>query len=921
MAISAIGRAAIEFAAQGFPVFPCNPTNKQPLLAARKDANGKPIRGTGGVSQATTAEQQIRAWWKRWPNAMIGLATGFDRVFVLDFDPRTDKETGEVFELAGLKAALEAQMGCALPESRTGITQSDGVHVWLRWPDDGGAEIRNRGNLPDHVDVRGKGGYIIAPPSVMENGNRYRWMKGKGAEFAIADAPAQLVEILRSKKRAPAAESERPAARPNKAYTKPDAGTVEAAVAKYGDAALMEELRLVRTAGSGKRNAQLNASAFAIATLVAAGALEESFSRSMLEAAARDNPGNDDDGQLRATIDSGWTAGKDNPRDLGEIADNIAARQRRAANPRARSAHPPSAPAPSHDPDGKPPSQKGGGRQSIGSEGGWGADVTRECAFMALTDQGNLERFVKRFGGDFRHVEAWGWLAWDGCRWNRERANSLIGRAIRMTMRAIQDEGDFIRASGVVIEGFLPPSKLAALRAHIGDARIFHEIEGDFYDIHESIVEPEIAAGALDRLIEIKSTGRVVMLSDKIRAWGRTSEGAGHISCLNSASMLQAELVALSDEFDVDPLKLNVLNGTLVFERPAGGRATVTLRQHSRSDMITKIANAAYHPDAACEAFDAYIARVQPDADMRHFLNCWSGYSALGDVSAQVFALFYGQGANGKSVWVDVHAHILGDYARVCGIETFIDQGRYRKGSDATPDLAALAGRRMVRASEPEEGTKFSDGLIKALTGTEPVPVRELNKPPFEMNVTFKCTVSANVKPKIGTDHGIQRRVRLVPWDVIIPDEEQDRLLLTKLKAEADGILAQMVQGAIAYLGNGLPMPVAIEAATREYREENDLLGRFIGDCIAEAKGSEVGATALHNLFVTWQNFVGEVGQSGKPWSMKYLTGQMKKKGYVQIKSSVMKWRDIKLTRDQIDFDGEHDLSPYSPEDDDDVPL
>lgn len=908
--------AALDFAGQGLPVFPCNPRNKTPLLGTDKDAQGNAIRGTGGVSKAVTFPEQIKAWWKKWPQAMVGVATGHDRVFVLDFDPRTDDKTGEVFTLDRLKADLEAQMGCALPLSRTSITQSGGVHVWLRWPDDGGAEIRNRGNLPLHVDVRGKGGYVIAPPSVMESGKAYRWAKGRGPDVPIADAPAALVEILRTPgkgKAAPAGGSKENRTAPARPTRTVGDDPRKAAIDKYAENALQAECKAVRDAPSGARNQQLNASAFAVASLVAAGAIEAGWARAMIETAARSNPGRDDDGQLMATIDSGWQAGLGQPRDLSAIGT-------RAAPPRASSRASASAatPRPASDGKGRPSSHAGGGAGRLPAKRGAGGDVRRdvmqECAFRPMTDMGNLERFLMRFGDDFRHVQAWGWMAWDGCRWNREKSDALLGNAIRETVRAIQDEAALIAGSGVLIEDDISRGDYDALRGQCEGVRLIRMDDDEATDMRTGeVVQDDVAKACFDRLVQVKRDGTVVLYSHKVAAWGRTSEGAGHIACLNSPSMLQAALNALPDDFDPDPLRLNVENGTLIFARGEGGRATVDLRPHDRADMITKMAAAAYDPEATSPAYDAFLDRVQPEADMQHFLDCWAGYSALGDVSGQVFALFYGQGANGKSVWVDAHAHVLGDYARVCGIETFIDQGRYRKGSDATPDLAALAGRRMVRASEPEEGTKFSDGLIKALTGTEPVPVRELNKPPFEMNVTFKVTVSANVKPRIGTDHGIQRRVRLVPWDVIIPPDEQDRQLLTKLKAEASGILNRMVAGAVAFLGKGLPMPDAIEAATREYREENDLLGRFLTDCVAEEKGGEVGASALHSLFSAWQRFVGQLDAKGNAWSVKYLGNQMKKKGYRQKKSSTMVWLDIKLSKSETDY-----AEPPSPGDYDD---
>jgi putative DNA primase/helicase len=943
--VSAYRDAALAYAAAGYPVFPCNPMNKQPLLAADKDASGKAIRGTGGVSKATTAPEQIRTWWKRWPNAMIGLATGHNRMFVLDFDPRTDPVTGEVFALSDLKAALESQMACALPESRTAITQSGGVHVWLHWPDDGGDPVRNRGNLPPHVDVRGLGGYVIAPPSRMDNGNVYRWMKDRGEDRAIADAPPALIEILRSRGQpkpkadagARSAETRTPDNRPAAADAR------EAAIRKYADAALLEECRAVRSAGSGARNAQLNRSAFAVATLVAAGAIEAGFARSMIEAAAADNPGRDSDAQIMATIDSGWDAGLREKRDLSAIGDRAGRTPRRPSGS-ATGPHPPAAsgldgrPAPGEGLgslappaafpiNGAPSSRAGGPRRNMVPEGGWGPQTTRWCAFRPLTDLGNLERFVKRYGADFRYVEAWGWVAWDGQRWNRELASALLGQAIQITVRAIQEEADLIAASGIILDRQLPPAQMQAVIAAANGAPVWFRDDGDIIDLDGVSAEPAIEKAAFDRLIKITREGVVTLYSGQIAAWGRTSEGAGHIGALNKSEMLQSELVALADDFDRDPMRLNVLNGTLAFAR-SEGRATVHLLPFDRADFITKIANAAYdppdpargHAGAICPVYDAYLERVQPEAEMRHFLDAWAGYNMLGDTTAQVFALFYGQGANGKSVWVDAKAHILGDYARVCGIETFIDQGKYRKGSDATPDLAALAGRRMVRASEPEAGSKFSDGLIKALTGTEPMPVRELLRPPFEMNVTFKVTVSANDKPKIGTDHGIQRRVRLVPWDVIIPDAEQDKMLLTKIKAEADGILLRMIEGAILYLGNGLPMPQAIEDATREYREENDILGRFLVDCVIEEKGGRVQAKVLQELFVAWQTAMDLIGANGKPWSPKYLNSQMLKKGYKDKKSSNIYWLDIKLLKTPHDYSPEA-MRAADPPDDDWVPF
>ncbi len=273
-----------------------------------------------------------------------------------------DEQTGEVSELVEekvwtvdlLKAALFVQMGAPLPDTLTSRTPSGGEHKWFLMPD--GEPIGNRGNLPEHVDVRGQGGYVIAPPSVRqgdydEGGKKgpgaYTWLLGDWTDpAAIAPAPAELVQILRERKKAePAAR--KPAAARKAGAAAAIADDVDNDVRKYALSALDGECRDIGRAPSGRRNEQLNASAFKIATLVAAGALSEAVARSSVEAAARSNPGSDDDKQLIATIDSGWTAGIEQPRDLAEIAAASRARRDRAGPPRpSQGSAPRPAPAP-----------------------------------------------------------------------------------------------------------------------------------------------------------------------------------------------------------------------------------------------------------------------------------------------------------------------------------------------------------------------------------------------------------------------------------------------------------------------------------------------------------------------------------------------------------------------------------------------
>lgn len=513
--------AALQYARRGWPVFPCRERDETRLIggAGGKERTFKakaPYTGQG-LKDATTDEQRIVAWWRDHPAALIGLPMGANGCFALDFDPRTDPDTGEVFTLERLKADLEAQMGCALPRSVTAMTQSDGVHVYFRQP--GGEPIKNRGNLPAHVDVRGLGGYLIAPPSVMvETGLRYRWLdRGDWRDdSAIAEAPAALVEILRAPKARAAPSAERPA-------RSSPAGDDD--IRKYGLSALDGECRAIRQAGSGRRNAQLNESALKIASLVAAGAIDAAIARMSIEAAARDNPGRDDDAQLLATIASGWTVGFASPRDLGEIAAASRSRRERGST---RSSRAP--PDPNSTIDGQPSSQAGGtgdGNNKKGVGGISGADVLHECAGLPHTDLGNLERFLKRYGRDFLYVEAWGWLAWDGMRWNRDMALALLGRAVQRTMREIQEEAALVKASGVPFppEGGFPVDED---EERDGDDDMFARSKSGqaarkrknllWFLQRQHARLSDNAGERFDYIATIKSNGDVVLFSDKLGA-------------------------------------------------------------------------------------------------------------------------------------------------------------------------------------------------------------------------------------------------------------------------------------------------------------------------------------------------------------------------------------------------------------------
>jgi hypothetical protein len=258
---------ALEYARKGLPVFPCSPLDKKPLTPH-------------GFKDATTDEAQIRAWWGKWPNAMIAAPTGpASGAWVLDPDVDPVKQLDGITELA----KLTAQHG-PLPQTLTSITPRGGKHLFFAW--DPNIDIRNsESKVGPGIDVRGNGGYVILPPSRNGTGGAYQWDPNSPRTFA--PAPPWLIMLAKAKK-----------------------------VSAYAKAALERECKAVAAALPGKRNSTLNKAAFNLGQLIGGGALDEQDVRDRLFEAAETCQLVADDGatSVEATIESGITAGKKQPR-------------------------------------------------------------------------------------------------------------------------------------------------------------------------------------------------------------------------------------------------------------------------------------------------------------------------------------------------------------------------------------------------------------------------------------------------------------------------------------------------------------------------------------------------------------------------------------------------------------------------------
>ena len=232
------------------------------------------------------------------------------------------------------------------------------------------------------------------------------------------------------------------------------------------------------------------------------------------------------------------------------------------------------------------------------------------------------------------------------------------------------------------------------------------------------------------------------------------------------------------------------------------------------------------------------------------------GYSLTGSVREQVFFLCYGGGANGKSVLLAIVAALLGDYAMTVPIETFLET----RGDRATNDLAAMDGARFVSASEPDESRRLASGRMKMLTGEDFVTARFMRQEFFTYRPRYKVWLASNHRPPVtDTSHGMWRRMRLIPFNVTIPDHQRDdRLRETLIEEELPGILRWAIEGAVESYQDGLGTPAAVIAATNAYRTESDRVGAFIEDRCELGDGLSETFARLYSEYTDWAKASGE---------------------------------------------------------------
>ena len=343
--------------------------------------------------------------------------------------------------------------------------------------------------------------------------------------------------------------------------------------------------------------------------------------------------------------------------------------------------------------------------------------------------------------------------------------------------------------------------------------------------------------------------GRAACCNEKQARLARNIASAKTVAAVERLAQSDRRLVATVDQFDSDPWALNTPAGIIDLR---SGR----MRPHDPAAFMTKVTAVPPDFEMPTPIWEKFLKRIfDENLPLIEFNQRVAGYALTGSTQEHSLFFCFGCGANGKSTYLNQLIAAVGDYHRTAPIETFTSST-----NDHHPTgIAGLRGARMVTAVEVEEGRRWNESRIKALTGADKITARLMRQDFFDFVPQFKLLASGNHKPGLrSVDEAIRRRINLIPFAVTIPPEERDPELADKLKAELPGILAWMVVGCADWQEHGLAPPKIVTDSTAAYLESEDALSAWLDDM---AERDLQGLTKISDLFGSWSRWANLAGE------------------------------------------------------------
>jgi putative DNA primase/helicase len=409
---------------------------------------------------------------------------------------------------------------------------------------------------------------------------------------------------------------------------------------------------------------------------------------------------------------------------------------------------------------------------------------------------------------------------------------------------------------------------VAAGRWHVWDGRRWLADEADVYRygcrLSDLIRAEAVAIKARASVLDAAEQAKAAKVADALMKWAVKSEMRGTIEA--AIGLARKMLTVDAEALDRDPMALNVANGIVDLR-------TGLLRPHNPDEMLTKLVPVRYVPEARCDGWLQALGQIMRGNDtLTAFLQRWAGYCLTGAVVEQAFVVHWGGGANGKSTVLEILAETAGDYAATAA--PGLMAASKGAGERHPTEIASLMGKRMVTAHESGEGVVLREDFIKQATGSDRLTARFMRADFFDFPPTHKLQLLTNHKPQVkGQDHGIWRRVLLVPYLAVFGDAAAvaagrathlaEGGLVERLRSELEGILAWRVRGAVAWAEGGLMVPDIVRQASAAYKAEQDRVGQFVAECCERGPLEGEGAAAylepltdamggLYPAYVSW---------------------------------------------------------------------
>lgn len=308
---------------------------------------------------------------------------------------------------------------------------------------------------------------------------------------------------------------------------------------------------------------------------------------------------------------------------------------------------------------------------------------------------------------------------------------------------------------------------------------------------------------------------------------------------------VETPLQAKSSEFDANPYEINVLNGLLNLE-------TLELAPHDPSQLVTKMAPVSWMPDAVCPFWRDFNKKIScNNKELEDYNKRISGYCLSGSTQEEIMPILYGNGANGKSLFLGTMRNILGsgEYALTLGTGSILNS----KSHGIRCDLRQLEGARVAFAIEVNKGQTLDEAVVKSITGGDEISARALRRNPVQFTPQAKIIMAVNHMPVlVGNDDGIRRRIQVVPFmqrfDGSVKKEEIER----KIMAEKDGIFAWMVHGFQEWRAQGLNPPEVVRKATDDYFATNDHIGTYLSEQTVKDQKYSTETKLLYENYKIW---------------------------------------------------------------------